>query len=118
MIQLLTNVKIIDNSGGIIGRCIKILQPKNKTIANIGDIILISIQKSLRSSDIKKGELFKAIVVRSSSIYKDAKWSDNGVILLSSNLTPIGSRIKSGISRELSKKKGNKKYLSLAQWIL
>jgi large subunit ribosomal protein L14 len=71
MIKLLTKVNIIDNTGGIIGRCIKILRPKNVKEAKIGDIILVTIVKSLKTSNIKKGDLFKAIVVRTKAPYKD-----------------------------------------------
>lgn len=120
MIQLLTRVRIIDNSGGIEGRCIKILQPKNVKHAKIGDIILISVIKSLSSSNIKKGDTLKAIIVRSKSSNSiDYRWSDNAVILLSSkDLSPIGSRIKGAISKKLTTKKGNYKYISLAKIII
>lgn len=69
MIRLLSKVKIIDNSGGLLGRCIKILKPKvqgspKKAYASVGDLILISVLKTIPGSKIKKGDLFKAVVVR------------------------------------------------------
>lgn len=135
MIQLLTKVKIIDNSGGVVGRCIKILRPHGRDNARVGDMILVSIleiakieggknQKgsisasSIRESNkIKKGTMFKALVVRTktnmSSATKAASYDENSVVLLKSasgaganakkqtkmdELPPIGTRIKGPIS--------------------
>jgi len=120
MIQLLTKVNIIDNTGGLQGRCIKIIKPHNRDYGLIGDIILVSVIKTITSSNIKKGDVFKALIVRTkSSNAIDYRWSDNAVILLSSkDFMPIGTRIKGAISRKLIKKKGNYKYLSLAKYII
>ena len=70
MISLLTKVHIIDNSGGILGRCIKILKPL-KQHAKVGDLILISVIKTVSGSKeffkVQKGDVVKAIVVRTTS---------------------------------------------------
>lgn len=145
MIQLLTKVKIIDNSGGVVGRCIKILRPHGRDNARVGDMILVSIleiakieggknQKgsisasSIRESNkIKKGTMFKALVVRTkaNTEKKTASYDENSVVLLKSasggaganakkqtkmdELPPIGTRIKGPISVLLSinRKGGN-----------
>jgi ribosomal protein L14 len=138
MIQLLTKVKIIDNSGGVLGRCIKILKPHGRDYAKIGDIILVSILEIAKISEakaeyskkkgagsgaqagkenrIKKGTMFKALVVRTKSNVekKTASFDMNAVVLLKagagaaqkktklSELPPIGTRVKGPISILLS----------------
>lgn len=132
MIQLLTKVNIIDNSGGSIGRCIKILKPHGRDFAKIGDIILVSVIETAKQvssqissaqssksgpkggseAKIKKGTMFKALVVRTKSnvVRNTASFDSNAVILLKSSgasshrkvklteLPPIGTRIKGPIS--------------------
>lgn len=113
MIQLLTKVKIIDNSGGAIGRCIKILKPHGRDYAKIGDIILVSVietAKQVKEPRIKKGTMFKALVVQTKTnpYLGAASFDTNAVVLLKSNnahkkvqlseLPPIGTRIKGPIS--------------------
>jgi ribosomal protein L14 len=137
MIQLLTKVKIVDNSGGILGRCIKILNPHGRDYAKIGDVILISILEIAKVSEakaelskkkggasaqagkegrVKKGTMFKALVVRTKSnvVKRTASYDENAVVLLKagagaaqkktklSELPPIGTRIKGPISILLS----------------
>jgi ribosomal protein L14 len=145
MIQLLTKVNIIDNSGGVVGRCIKILRPHGRDYAKIGDMIIVSILEiakiegnkkgsassvntgSIRDSNkIKKGTMFKALVVRtkSNTVKKTATFDENAVVLLKSasggassasapkgkqtklyELPPIGTRIKGPISVLLASNK-------------
>jgi large subunit ribosomal protein L14 len=113
MIQLLTKVNIIDNSGGVVGRCIKILKPHGRDYAKVGDIILVSIKETAKidgkkkssaannlsirdSNKIKKGSIFKALVVRTKSNYvlKTASFDENSVVLLkSSSSTNSGGRV-------------------------
>jgi large subunit ribosomal protein L14 len=107
MIQLLTKVNIIDNSGGLIGRCIKILSPHGRDYAKVGDIILVSIKETIKSSNTRdsqlkgnkltKGSMFKALVVRTKSscgvLHKKlAKYDDNAVVLLKSNVNANKSK--------------------------
>lgn len=109
MIQLQTKVKIIDNSGGFIGRCIKILEPHGRDFAKVGDIILISIKETVnfplggnkgkktlkggspsgRRDKITKGSMSKALVVRTKShnLKNVGLFNDNAVILLKSNVS-------------------------------
>lgn len=141
MIQLRTLVNIIDNSGGIIGRCIKILHPHNRKYAKIGDIILVSIKEvggsnSKKSGittakDIAKGTMYKALVVRTKwNANSKSTSDDNAVILLKtgglndkrnvrslSELTPLGTRIKGPISSLLNNNSGKyQKVLSLTKF--
>lgn len=123
MISLLTTVKIIDNSGGVIGRCIKILAPHNRKYAQVGDLIIISILKAIPSSKIRKGDIYKATVVRTvfpSHVSTGAiQFDTNAVILVKTSpktvdLTPIGTSIKGVLPHVLKYKKGCSKLLALA----
>jgi len=117
MISLLTTVQIIDNSGGIIGRCIKILKPHNRKYAKLGELILISILKTIPGSKIRKGEVYKATIIRTKR--GEVKFDSNAVILVktspkTTDLTPIGSSIKGVLPYSLKYKLGCAKLLSLA----
>jgi ribosomal protein L14 len=147
MIQLLTKVSIVDNSGGTVGRCIKILQPHGRDLAKVGDIILVSILDTARLSfkgksinsksgsstenknTIKKGTMFKALVVRTKTNVElnTASFDSNAVILLKSSgapssqkqiklydLPPIGTRVKGPISINLNKYTSAAKVTSLS----
>ena len=115
MITLMSKVLIIDNSGGLVGRCIKVYN-KKKT-AKIGDCIMVSVIKIAPESKIKKGEKFKAIIVRSAIPDKyNVSWDDNAVVLVSKNIktnefSPIGSRIKGPIAASIP----HNKILALAK---
>lgn len=120
MIQLLTKVNIIDNSGGSIGKCIKILNPHGRNYAKVGDIILVTIKETLKLSSnnpnsqnkVTKGSLYKALIVRTKigNNKNTGNFEDNAVILLKSNtnskikneISPLGTRIKGPISIKLS----------------
>lgn len=128
MIQLMTKVNIIDNSGGNIGRCIKILHPHGRKYAKIGDIILVSIQEIVSGNnsnannsknktsnlatakDMTKGAMYKALVVRTKMSNgltnfnkKTAQFDDNAVVLIKSGQQAKGqTRIKMGALTELS----------------
>lgn len=124
MIQLQSSIKITDNSGVLIGKTIKVLKPKNVKIAGIGDLILISSQAQILNSGIKKGSVFKAIVVRTKSkidqINSILKWDENAAVLVKlspkgDEYLPIGTRIKSPISSILKYKKGYQKIIALAK---
>ena len=126
----MTKINIIDNSGAKVGRCIKILRPKGKKYAEVGDLILVSIQSALATAtDIKKGDMFKALVVRTNkpkASKKDQfffKGSDNAVILVkiaqkTGELTPLASRIKGPVSVILKSNEKTKKVISLAKSVL
>lgn len=103
MIGLLSKVIIIDNSGGLIGRCIKVLKAGVKQpIGKIGDIIIVSVIKTSSGSLIQKGDIHKALIVRTAKINNNVRWSSNAVILIKGtklDLQPVGTRIKGPISK-------------------
>jgi len=113
MIGLLSKVIIIDNSGGLIGRCIKVLKSGIKPLAKIGDVVIISVIKTSGGSQINKGDIHKALVVRTiKSNNNCVRWSSNAVILIKGlDLQPIGTRIKGPISKEIN----NLKIMALAK---
>ena len=104
MIGLLSKVVIIDNSGGLIGRCIKVLKAKQGfVVGNIGDIIIISVIKTISGSNIQKGDIHKALIVRTAKINNNVKWTTNAVILIKGqDLQPVGTRIKGPISNKIN----------------
>jgi large subunit ribosomal protein L14 len=107
MIQLNTNLKVIDNSGAKIARCIKVLH--NTQYASIGDIIVVSIRKAIFDKKVKQGEVHKALVVQTKKTTKRSdgsylKLSLNAVILLNSKSLPQATRISGPITRELKLK--------------
>jgi large subunit ribosomal protein L14 len=119
MIQINSNLKIIDNSGGKIVRCIKVL--KNTHYAYTGDIIVVSIRKAFPNKKIKAGEVHKALVIFTKKNTKRlngsyVKLSRNTAILLNSKKLPQASRIIGAVPREL-KFKGFSKVLSIARKI-
>lgn len=113
MIQQQTVLKVADNSGAKLVKCIKVPKGFKKKIAYLGDIILISVKilrnKSKLTSKVNKGEIFKAIIVRTKykKVRKDGSlifFNDNSVSLLNKQYKPIGTRIIGPISKELKYK--------------
>lgn len=104
-------VNIIDNSGAKTGKCIKILTPVSSTgykVAQVGDIIMVSLQKVLPDKKIKKGGKYKALIVSTKAPVKRAighiKFNKNAVILLNKNDEPFGTRLNSYIVKEIREK--------------
>ena len=123
MLQLLSKVEIIDNSGGIRGRIIKILNKKK--YGKVGGLVLLTVTKNVPNSKIRKGTVHKAIIVRTSVknrvLDKSTLFFSNSVVLVKVNgndYLPIGSRIKGPISSELKGKVGCSKILALGNKII
>ncbi len=101
-------LKVIDNSGVKYVKCIKIVRTKSsygkKQIGGVGDIILVSTKILRPMEKIKKGQLFKALIVRSRQkikrSYCSIKFEENSVILLNKKFEPLGNRIFGVLSRE------------------
>src|SRR3974390_2383156 len=118
MIQMQTNLDVADNSGARRVMCIKVLGGSKRKYAGVGDIIVVSIKEAIPRSRVKKGDVLKAVVVRTS---KDIKRSDGSVIRFDSNAAvlinnqkePIGTRIFGPVPREL-RAKNHMKIISLA----
>lgn len=114
MIQQESLLKVIDNSGAKIVKCIKILGKFKKRYANLGDIIVVSIKqlrnKLRNTSKVKKKSIFKALIVRVKNQYQKYDGSkillsDNAVVLIDKQNNPVGTRIVGPIAKKLKKKK-------------
>jgi large subunit ribosomal protein L14 len=114
MIQHQTILKVADNSGAKTVKCIKVLGGFKKRYAHLGDIIVVSVQqlrnKSKKTSKVLKGEVFRALVIRTKTQYKKKDGSsfalnENSVALINKQGNPIGTRILGPIPKILKKKK-------------
>ena len=117
MIQQQTILKVADNSGAKTVKCIKVLGGFKKKIAKLGDIIIVSIQtlrnKAKLTSKVNKGEIYKALIIRTKKNYiiKNGfiiNFNENSVSLLNKQNKPIGTRIIGPLSKRLKNKKFNK----------
>ena len=110
MIQMQSMLKVADNSGAKMVRCINVLGPSNRRTGEIGDIVVGSVRKRLPTSDIEKGEIVRGVIVRTRSAYrrKDGtyvRFDDNAIVLLNASNEPIGTRDFGPVARELRDKK-------------
>lgn len=122
MIQLRTLVKVADNSGAKVIRCFHIKNHPDAAGGQIGDIITGSVQKRIPNSQIEKGQIVKAVIVRTRSPYRRedgsyVRFDDNAVVLVNDRLEPIGTRIFGPVPREL-RAKHMVRILSLAPEVL
>ena len=110
MIQTETNLDVADNSGARRVQCIRVLGGSRKRYAGLGDIIVVAVQEALPNSKVKKGEVAKAVVVRTAREYQRPdgtyiKFDTNSAVLLNAQHEPIGTRIFGPVARELRSKK-------------
>lgn len=122
MIQMQTILNVADNTGAKKVMCIKVLKGSKSRYARIGDSIKVSVKDAIPKSKVKKGEVFKAVVVRTKSgiMRMDGsfiKFGDNAVVLLNSQEQPIGTRIFGPVTREL-RGMNYLKIISLAQEVV
>ncbi len=122
MIQKESILDVADNSGAKKVMCIGILRGTHHYIAAIGDVIIISIKEAIPHSKVKKGDKYKALIVRTKTGIKRAdgstiKFGTNAVVLLSKQDEPIGTRIFGPVVREL-RNKGFLRIISLAPEVL
>lgn len=122
MIQPETNLLAADNSGAKRLYCIKVLGGSKRRYASLGDIIVVSIKEALPNSKVKKGEVMKAVVVRTAKEVRRAdgtyiKFDDNSAVLINPGGEPIGTRIFGPVAREL-RAKSFMKIVSLAPEVL
>ncbi len=122
MIQMQTRLNVADNSGAKEVQCIKVLGGSKRRTASIGDIIVVSIKEALPNSKVKKGDVAKAVVVR--TIHKlrrpdgsYIRFDDNSAVLINASKEPIGTRIFGPVARELRAKQFVK-IVSLAPEVL
>lgn len=106
MIQMQTELDVADNSGAQVVECIKVLGGSKRRYAGIGDVIVVSVKKAIPRGKVKKGDVCKAVVVRTRKGVRRAdgsliRFDGNAVVLLSAQLQPIGTRIFGPVTREL-----------------
>tara|TARA_Y100000389_G_scaffold181810_1_gene197828 strand:- start:18297 stop:18665 length:369 start_codon:yes stop_codon:yes gene_type:complete len=122
MIQMQTKLNVADNSGAKLVRCIKVLGGSKHMITGISDIIVVSVISVIPGSKVKKGQVMKAVIVRTrNSISRkdgsEIRFDDNAVVLIDNNREPVGTRVFGSISREV-RQKGFLKISSLASEVL
>lgn len=122
MIQMQTKLKIADNSGAKIVQCIKVLGGSKRRVASVGDIIVVSIKEAMPNSKVKKGDVAKAVIVRTINKLRRVdgsyiRFDENSAVLVNANKEPIGTRIFGPVARELRAKKFIK-IISLAPEVL
>jgi large subunit ribosomal protein L14 len=122
MIQMQTSLDVADNSGAKKVMCIKVLGGSHRRYAGIGDIIKVSIKDAMPRTRVKKGDVYNALVVRTSKGIRRAdgsviRFDGNAAVILNNQLQPIGTRIFGPVTREL---RGDKfmKIISLAPEVL
>ncbi len=122
MIQMQTNLDVADNSGARRVQCIKVLGGSKRKYAHVGDIIVVSVKEAIPRGRVKKGDVMKAVVVRTA---KDIRRPDgtvirfdrNAAVLVNNQKEPIGTRIFGPVPREL-RAKNHMKIVSLAPEVL
>ena len=122
MIQPETNLLAADNSGAKRLYCIKVLGGSKRRYASLGDIIVVSVKEALPNSKVKKGDVMKAVVVRTAKEVPRPdgtyiKFDDNSAVLINQGGEPIGTRIFGPVAREL-RAKNFMKIVSLAPEVL
>ena len=122
MIQMQTNLEVADNSGARKVQCIKVLGGSKRKTASVGDIIVVTVKVAIPRGRVKKGEIHRAVIVRTS---KDVQRPDgsairfdrNAAVLINPQGEPVGTRIFGPVTRELRAKRFMK-IISLAPEVL
>ena len=122
MVQQQSYLKVADNSGAKEIMCIRVLGGTGRRYANIGDVIVASVKKAAPGGGVKKGEVVKAVVVRTKKgVRRDdgtyVRFDENAAVLIKEDKTPRGTRIFGPVARELREKEVTK-ILSLASEVI
>ena len=122
MIPMQTNLDVADNSGARRVQCIKVLGGSKRKYASVGDIIVVSVKEAIPRGRVKKGDVRKAVVVRTAKeVRRDdgtaIRFDRNAAVILNNNNEPIGTRIFGPVVREL-RGKNFMKIISLAPEVL
>ncbi len=122
MIQMNTRLKVADNSGAREISCINVLGGTRRKYAYLGDTIVASVKKAIPNAATKKGDVVRAVVVRTSSPYRRMdgsyiRFDENAAVILSDKNNPKGTRIFGPVARELREKQYTK-IVSLAPEVL
>jgi large subunit ribosomal protein L14 len=122
MIQMQTSLEVADNSGARRVQCIKVLGGSKRKFAWVGDVIVVSVKDAIPRGRVKKGEVHRAVIVRTSKAIrrKDGsaiRFDRNAAVLITKENEPIGTRIFGPVTREL-RSKNFMKIISLAPEVL
>ncbi len=122
MNQMETNLDVADNSGARRVQCIKVLGGSKRRYATVGDIIVVSVKEAIPKGRVKKGQVMKAVVVRTAKGVRRPdgsliRFDRNAAVLINAQGEPIGTRIFGPVTRELRSKK-HMKIVSLAPEVL
>lgn len=122
MIQMQTNLDVADNSGARRVQCIKVIGGSKRKYASIGDIIVVSVKEAIPRGRVKKGQIMKAVVVRTAKGVRRPdgsliRFDRNAAVLINQSGEPIGTRIFGPVTREL-RGKSHMKIVSLAPEVL
>ena len=122
MIQMTSILDVADNSGAKKLFCIKVLGGSKRKYASIGDVIVVSVKEAIPQAKVKKGEVARAVIVRTAREVKRPdgsyiRFDANSAVLINKDLEPIGTRIFGPVARELRAKKFMK-IISLAPEVI
>lgn len=122
MVQEETNLVVADNSGAKKVRCIRVLGGHDRRYAGLGDLIVVSVKSAIPGAEVKKGEVYRAVIVRTKkeTRRKDGsyiRFDENAAVLLNEQGEPRGTRIFGPVAREL-REKNYMKIVSLAPEVL
>ena len=122
MIQMQSNLDVADNSGARRVQCIKVLGGSKRKVAGIGDVIVVSVKEAIPRGRVKKGEILRAVIVRTAKEVRRAdgsaiRFDKNAAVLINNQNEPNGTRIFGPVTRELRAKQFMK-IVSLAPEVL
>jgi large subunit ribosomal protein L14 len=122
MIQMQTKMEVADNSGAKLVKCIKVLGGSKRMTAGLGDIVVVAVQQALPGGKIKKGDVKKAVIVRTTYPIRREdgsyiRFDKNSVVILNPTNEPVGTRIFGPVAREL-RNRNFTKICSLAPEVL
>lgn len=122
MIQTESRLNVADNSGAKKVLCIRVLGGSKRRYASIGDIIVVTVKEAMPNAKVKKGDVMKAVVVRTAKAIKrsddtSVRFDENAAVLLNASGDPLGTRIFGPVAREL-RSSGYMKIISLAPEVL
>jgi len=122
MIQMQTNLDVADNSGARRVQCIKVLGGSKRKYASVGDIIVVTVKEAIPRGKVKKGQVMKAVVVRTAHPVRrtdgsSIRFDRNAAVMINAQGEPVGTRIFGPVTRELRGKK-HMKIVSLAPEVI
>jgi large subunit ribosomal protein L14 len=122
MIQMQSNLEVADNSGARRVQCIKVLGGSGRMIAGVGDVIVVSVKEAIPRGKVKKGDVYRAVIVRTASEIRRPdgsviRFDKNAAVLLNKQNEPIGTRIFGPVTREL-RSRNFMKIISLAPEVI